>query len=386
MRIDDCKRFVPWGMAAGRAALGPVLIAGAACSWNGLTLAGIVVAALVSDIYDGVLARRGRCDTEGVRLFDSMADTVFYLCTAVALWFGHPEVWRSFWGLLAVLLALECARFSLDFAKFGRPASYHSYLAKVWGLVMAVAVVGVFAWHHANVLVPVAMMLGILCDVEGLTMSLVMPVWRKDIKTIREAWRLRRQMLDEGCATLSGERKVFARRKLSGNGRRVAVGVSFVLGLLVAGPAFAVDAGQVAYTSGSLSISPGTIGSFDVTSPTALVFRFMGAGSNASEVDMAYEHIHSFSYTTEVTHHLGVLPAVAVSLVKRRERKHFIAIRFNDSLGVPQATIFEVAKHDPPALLEVLRARSPQACSSPMGNCANGQAHRAGPNQAAPAR
>jgi hypothetical protein len=194
--------------------------------------------------------------------------------------------------------------------------------------------------------------------------------------------RLRRQMLNEGSATLSG----VGRRKLSRKGRRVAVGFFFVLGLLVAAPAFAVDAGQVAYTSGSLSISLGTIGSFDVTSPTALVFRFIGAGSNASEVDMAYEHIRSFSYTTEVAHHLGVLPAVAVSLVKRRERKHFIAIRFNDSSGVPQAAIFEVAKHDPPALLEVLRARSPQACSSPMGNCANGQGHRAGANQAAVAR
>jgi TonB family protein len=42
---------------------GPVLIAGAVCSWNGFALAGIVIAALVSDIWDGVLARRWRCDT-----------------------------------------------------------------------------------------------------------------------------------------------------------------------------------------------------------------------------------------------------------------------------------------------------------------------------------
>jgi len=60
MRINLCKQHIPWAMAAARAVLGPVLIAGAASSWNGFTLAGIVVGALVSDIYDGVLARRWR--------------------------------------------------------------------------------------------------------------------------------------------------------------------------------------------------------------------------------------------------------------------------------------------------------------------------------------
>ena len=202
MRINFWKQGIPWAMAAGRAVLGPVLVAGAACSWNGITLAGIVVAALVSDIYDGVLARRWRCDTAGVRLFDSMADTVFYLCTAVALWVSQSQLWRSYGGLLVALLVLEAMRFAFDFAKFGKPASYHTYLAKAWGLVMGIAVIGVFALDRSNLFVPAALVLGILCDLEGLAMSLVMPVWRKDIKTLRAAWHIRRQMVDGGRTSL----------------------------------------------------------------------------------------------------------------------------------------------------------------------------------------
>jgi CDP-diacylglycerol--glycerol-3-phosphate 3-phosphatidyltransferase len=194
MRMNFGKQHIPWVMAAARAALGPVLIAGTACSWNGFALAGMVVGALVSDIYDGVLARRWGCDTAGVRLFDSMADTVFYLCTAFALWISEPQLWRSYGGLLVVLLALEAVRFAFDSVKFGKPASYHSYLAKLWGLVMAVAVVGVFALDRSNVLVPVAIVLGILCNVEGLAMSVVLSVWRKDVKTLAEAWRSRREV------------------------------------------------------------------------------------------------------------------------------------------------------------------------------------------------
>jgi phosphatidylglycerophosphate synthase len=200
MRIELRKQSIPWAMAAGRAALGPVLIAGTACSWNGITLAAMVVTALVSDIFDGVLARRWCCDTAAVRLFDSMADTVFYLCAAVALWIGEPEIWRHYGGLLVPLLSLEALRFGLDFAKFGKPASYHSYLAKCWGLTMAVGVVAVFWLRHSSPLLTFALVLGIACNLEGLAMSVMLPVWRKDVKTLRVAWGLREQLLMQSRA------------------------------------------------------------------------------------------------------------------------------------------------------------------------------------------
>jgi phosphatidylglycerophosphate synthase len=207
------KRYIPWVIAGARAVLGPILIAGAECGWNGLALAGIVVAALVSDIYDGVLARRWKCDTAGVRLFDSMADTVFYLCTAVALWIRRPELWRSYWGLLVGLLGLEVLRFAFDFAKFGKPASYHSYLAKAWGLVMAVAVIISFATRLGSWLVPVALILGIMCDLEGLAMSWVMPLWRKDIKTLGEAWRIRERFRSWEMRRVRTARRAFGGRQ-----------------------------------------------------------------------------------------------------------------------------------------------------------------------------
>jgi CDP-diacylglycerol--glycerol-3-phosphate 3-phosphatidyltransferase len=365
------KEHIPWVMAAARAALGPVLIAGAACSWNGFALAGMVVGALVSDIYDGVLARRWRCDTAGVRLFDSMADTVFYLCTAVALWIGQPQLWWSYRGLLIALLGLEAVRFGFDFTKFGRPASYHSYLAKLWGLVMAVAVIGVFALDRANGLVPAALVLGILCDLEGMAMSIVMPVWRKDIKTVRAAWHLRRQILDERCASLpAAGREVRFGKALGSGWRKLAIGGFFLFVFSVAArPCVAVEAGQVGYMSGTLTVPQGTIGDLDTTSPEILVFKFTASSSAPGEVDIPYKKIGSFEYSTEVAHHLGVLPAVAISLVKRRERRHFFTIRFTDSSGVPQAAIFEVAKRDPPGLLAILRARAPQACRLPGLNC-----------------
>lgn len=194
MQIKIGKEQIPWVMAGGRALLGPGLMVGEECGWTGKTLAWLVVTALVSDIFDGVLARRWNCDTAGLRLFDSMSDTAFYLCVGIAIWMGQPRIWREYGGLLVALLALEAMRFGLDFAKFGKPASYHSYLAKAWGLMMAATVVAVFALGRSSALIPGALALGIASDLEGLAMSLILPAWRNDVKTLGAAWQLREEM------------------------------------------------------------------------------------------------------------------------------------------------------------------------------------------------
>lgn len=44
-------------------------------------------------------------------------------------------------------------------------------------------------------MIAVSLVLEILCDVEGLAMSLILPVWRKDVKTIAHALAIRRTEL-----------------------------------------------------------------------------------------------------------------------------------------------------------------------------------------------
>src|ERR1700744_5788478 len=129
------KRRIPWLMAGSRALLGPVMILGESARWNGITLVALIVVALLSDIFDGVLARRWKCDTPGVRLFDSMADIVFYIGCGIALWMGHPGVVRDLAVPIAMVAGLESMCLAVAFIKFGKLPSYHSYLAKTWGLV-----------------------------------------------------------------------------------------------------------------------------------------------------------------------------------------------------------------------------------------------------------
>jgi CDP-diacylglycerol--glycerol-3-phosphate 3-phosphatidyltransferase len=83
----------------------------------------------------------------------------------------------------------------MAFAKFGKPASYHSYLAKTWGLLMAGGVIAALAMGRSNVMIPVALGLGVACNLEGIAMSLMLPAWHRDVKTLRVAWRLRQELV-----------------------------------------------------------------------------------------------------------------------------------------------------------------------------------------------
>ena len=188
---------IPWALIGLRAVACPLLVVGALRGWAGGWLGTIVVVALLSDIYDGILARRWGNETARLRVSDSVTDTFFYLGVLAALWIREPQVVQGNWQWFVALLGFETFRYGFDFWKFGKVASYHSYLSKLWGLVIVVAVVGVLSFGGLRWLIWVALVFGIVVNAEGLVMSLMLPRWKNDVKTLGRAWELRKKMVAE---------------------------------------------------------------------------------------------------------------------------------------------------------------------------------------------
>jgi hypothetical protein len=120
----------------------------------------------------------------------------------------------------------------------------------------------------------------------------------------------------------------------------------------------AVENGQVLYAGGTIvSMKEGMIGRLDTTSPAELKFE-----SSGSKLAIPFAKIDSYEYSQQVARHLGVLPAIGVGLVKRRQRKHFLRISYRDESDTSQVAIFEVPKQMPSILLAILQERAPQGC------------------------
>lgn len=187
------KHKLPWAMVISRAALGPVIVLLSRYSHRGILLATCVLAALFSDIFDGILARRWRVATGLLRRCDTLADTIFYAGLILVVMLYYPATVRRVWLLLVLLAVLELIQHMFSLLKFGRLASYHSRLSKVWGLLLAAALIALFEFGWDKML-PLAIAWGILCNLEGLAMSFVLPAWHHDVPTLGYAIWMRREL------------------------------------------------------------------------------------------------------------------------------------------------------------------------------------------------
>lgn len=137
------------------------------------------------------------------------------------------------------------------------------------------------------------------------------------------------------------------------------------LALVLCWPVFGAD-GAVSYVGGTVQkLTEGSVGKLDTSSQTELIFV-----SPAGRFAIPYASIDSYEHSQEVAHHLGVLPAIAVGLVKKRQKKHFLRVDYHDESKTPQVVVLEVPKKMPRTLLAILQERAPQGCRpQPNARC-----------------
>lgn len=330
------KHKIPWLMAGARAVLGPAMVVGERAGWSGTTLAAMVVTALLSDIFDGVLARRWKCDTAAVRLFDSMADILFYLGCAAALWMRHPALVHTLAVPIAAVVGLEALCLAVAFIKFGKLPSYHSYFAKIWGLALASALVTAFLARHPATLISAALAFGALSNLEGITMSLILPVWRHDVKSLAVAWRLRG----------------IARRRGAGFLARLA-GTALLIFAVAALPLHAQKSGEAIYETGTSGTAANTTAPI-IASADGLRFEA------PAPLMIAYDRIDNAEWRKDVREHMGFFPAMFVGMVAAREHIYRLTLSYHNDSGVSQVAVFQVNRNDVISLSELLRMRVPQ--------------------------
>jgi hypothetical protein len=142
---------------------------------------------------------------------------------------------------------------------------------------------------------------------------------------------------------------------------RIAIAV--VVTLTLAAPAFPaiVEGSQVMYVGGTVTgLKEGAMGRLDLTLEKGLVFEASGA-----RCEIPYAQISSHNYTRKLARRLGAVATVAVVLIKRRQRRHFVEINYRSDDGTPQVAIFEISKDAVQTVTAVLNARAPGRGGSP---------------------
>ncbi len=177
-------RVIPPALTTLRLLLGPLACWLAVVDAAGWIFAAILVTALLSDIYDGVLARRWGVATEFLRRYDSLTDLFYYGCILWSTWHVARAAIEPHLGIIGVLIAMELACIVVCLLRFGKMPATHSYGAKLYGLALFTAFFCLLVLRSAPWVVPVTVGIGLLADSEIL---LILCLARKppvDVKSV----------------------------------------------------------------------------------------------------------------------------------------------------------------------------------------------------------
>lgn len=184
-------RHLPGALVLFRFFAGPILLGAALLQVRPVWLIVLLALVFLSDVFDGVIARRLNVVTARLRTADSWADTLFYACVALAIWRLHRALLEPFLLPLMIVLALMGVNWLLAMVKFHRALSFHAYSSKLWGLSLFATSVSLLGFSYAGVFLWLAIIIGALGHLEGFIMTLILPQWAYDVSGIPAAMRLR---------------------------------------------------------------------------------------------------------------------------------------------------------------------------------------------------
>ena len=177
----------PQLLVAFRAACGPALFVLACFGFSGRLLAAIVVAAVLSDVFDGVVARRTGTATAALRHADTVVDTVFFIAAGISLRVAVPHAYEGLWLPLVALIVVHVSRTTYELTKYGRLAAYHMWSSKALGVLLVAALITAFATGQRTWLLLPGLWFGVLNELEGFCASVVLSEWRADVPSIFHA-------------------------------------------------------------------------------------------------------------------------------------------------------------------------------------------------------
>ncbi|WP_055076070.1 CDP-alcohol phosphatidyltransferase family protein, partial [Pseudanabaena sp. 'Roaring Creek'] len=152
------------------------------------------VIAILSDIFDGIIARRLGVSTPKLRQLDSWADICLFVSVAISTWLVYPQIIVDFRVPLLLAIAAQFTLFTINLIKFGKLPSFHTYTAKIWGLTLLIATVCLFGFVYASTLW-LAIAFCLINSIEEIVMTLLLPSWHCDVLSIFHALDLRKRLI-----------------------------------------------------------------------------------------------------------------------------------------------------------------------------------------------
>ena len=146
---------------------------------------------LLTDIFDGIIARKLKVSTQKLRRWDSTVDQLFFMAVVAATYLKFPSFYETHWQKITILIAFEVLTYAVGFLKFKKEIATHSIGAKIWTLFLFATLVDVIVEGNSNLLFDLFFWIGMLTRIEIIAIILILKNWTNDVPTFFHAIQLR---------------------------------------------------------------------------------------------------------------------------------------------------------------------------------------------------
>jgi CDP-diacylglycerol--glycerol-3-phosphate 3-phosphatidyltransferase len=178
------KRHLPFALTTLRLLLGPVALIGALGNVPRWIYLPILITATLSDIYDGILARRYGVATPALRRYDSITDLIYYLFILASAYLLCKTVITQNWLLIALILLSEAVVITVCFVRFGKFPATHSYLAKFYGFCLLAALTALLVFNAGSWVIVALALVALITNIEIIIIHLVMDKAPVDVRSV----------------------------------------------------------------------------------------------------------------------------------------------------------------------------------------------------------
>lgn len=146
---------------------------------------------LLTDIFDGIIARKLNISTQKLRRLDSTIDLLFFTLVVFSSSILCPDFFKSNSTQLIILIGFEVLTYLVSFLKFKKEIATHTIGAKIWTLVLFSTLIQIIAQCQSDILFTICVWLGVLTRIEIIAIILILKNWTNDVPSFYKALQLR---------------------------------------------------------------------------------------------------------------------------------------------------------------------------------------------------
>ncbi|KAA2220705.1 CDP-alcohol phosphatidyltransferase family protein [Chryseobacterium sediminis] len=147
---------------------------------------------LLTDIFDGIIARYLNVSTPKLRRMDSTVDQIFFISVGVSTYLLCPGFFKTNVYKIIILAGAEVLIYLVSFLKFRKEVATHSIGAKIWTLFLFGTLIQIILKCQSVILFNFCFWVGLLTRAEIIAILLILKEWTNDVPSVFHSIQLRK--------------------------------------------------------------------------------------------------------------------------------------------------------------------------------------------------